>query len=238
MRSVCAHCPSSHKAAFNHQALDSLCDSSASVLAVYSLWLALEERETKARHQAVRAEAYALLNLIEVDLEQRIRSLQRFVFRWQQRGGMSRNEFLFEAASYLGDHPDYQALEWVDPNFKVRWVVPEKGNEEALGLNLVFEEQRRTALKLARHQKIPTLTAPIELVQGGVGFLVYLPIFANDHFDGFLLAVFRTESGLNHCSLPDIPQFVSCHAYLWTRMKFIARQHGKILRRLCMNNSN
>nr|WP_320048254.1 diguanylate cyclase [uncultured Desulfuromonas sp.] len=163
-------------------------------LAVYSLWLALEERETKARHQTVRGEAYALLNLIEVDLEQRIRSLQRFVFRWQQRGGMSRDEFLFEAASYLGDHPGYQALEWVDPGFKVRWVVPEKGNEEALGLNLALEQQRRTALKLARHQKVPTLTAPIELVQGGVGFLVYLPIFANDHFDGFLLAVFRTES--------------------------------------------
>jgi len=163
-------------------------------LAVFSLWQALEKREARARQQAIAAEAETVLNLIDLDLNNRIRSLQRFVYRWQQRGGMTRQEFFLNADSYLSDHPGYQALEWVDSSFTVRWVVPQQGNEQAINLNLSLEKNRRTALKKAQHQQTPTLSMPVELVQGGIGFLVYLPITVENSFEGFLLAVFRTNT--------------------------------------------
>ena len=166
-------------------------------LLVLWLWWALENRENQARQQATDSEAHTVLNLIERDLSSRILSLQRFVYRWQQRGGMSEEEFNLDAASYLVDHPGYQALEWVDPQLHVRWVIPQQGNEQAIGLNLTLEANRRDALKTAQNRQEPTLSAPIELVQGGTGFLVYVPITVDGHFDGFLLAVFRCQSWIN-----------------------------------------
>nr|WP_320115589.1 diguanylate cyclase [uncultured Desulfuromonas sp.] len=163
-------------------------------LVVFSLWWALEQRESHARRQAIAAESQVLLNLMDADLNNRIRLLQRFVYRWQQRGGMNREEFYFNATSYLEDHPGYQALKWVEPHLSVRWVVPKHDNEEAIGINLALEERRRKALKEARHQQAPSMTAPIELVEGGIGFLIYLPLTVEERFDGFLLAVFCSST--------------------------------------------
>lgn len=42
------------------------------------------------------------------------------------------------------------------------------------------------------------MTQPINLVQGGKGFLIYFPIFIKDNFDGFILAVFNSEKWLNY----------------------------------------
>ncbi|MCK5665074.1 MAG: diguanylate cyclase, partial [Thiotrichaceae bacterium] len=42
------------------------------------------------------------------------------------------------------------------------------------------------------------MTDPVDLVQGGKGFLVYFPIFVQGEFDGFILAVFRVQEWLNY----------------------------------------
>ena len=61
-------------------------------------------------------------------------------------------------------------------------------------LNLAFEERRRIALEVARDKRDIIITRPIDLVQGGKGFLVYVPLFINDVFDGFVLGVYRVKS--------------------------------------------
>ncbi len=72
------------------------------------------------------------------------------------------------------------------------------GNKEALNLNLGAEEKRRESLEEARDRMTPTLTKPVDLVQGGKGILVYFPIFLGDRFDGFVLVVFDTQEWLDH----------------------------------------
>jgi len=116
-----------------------------------------------------------------MDLQKRVQSLQRIVERWEIRGGTPQHEFESDALAYITDDPGYQAIEWVDNTFHVRWVVPQAGNDKAHDLYLGFEQKR------------PTLSSPVDLVQGGKGFLVYDPIFVGDEFKGFLLAVFRTQ---------------------------------------------
>ena len=41
----------------------------------------------------------------------------------------AQEEFIFEARSHLYDIPGFQALEWVDKDFFVRWIAPIEGNE-------------------------------------------------------------------------------------------------------------
>jgi len=76
----------------------------------------------------------------------------------------------------------------------VRWVAPLAGNEQAVNLNLAFESRRKHALHAARNKKNITISKVIQLVQGGKGFLVYVPIFIKEQFQGFILGVFRVNN--------------------------------------------
>ncbi|HAT85946.1 MAG TPA: hypothetical protein DCS30_08400 [Rhizobiales bacterium] len=142
-------------------------------------------------------EAAVLASVIKVDLSTRVKSLQRMADRWKASTGTPRNEFLSDAQAYIQDQPGYQALEWVDTNYIARWVAPLKGNEAALNLDLGKEPRRKRALEKAKIKEGPTLSQPIDLVQGGKGMLVYLPLLRNNQFDGFILAVFKIETWLN-----------------------------------------
>lgn len=180
----------------------------ALLLVMLLLYQALHSREESRIHKAAQTAAVNALNIIESDIDKRIRSLQRLVARWEIRGGTPKHEFEEDAQAYITDSPGYQAIEWVDKSFHIRWIVPLAGNEQALGLDLGFEEKRRTALEQARSQKRPTLSVPITLVQGGKGLLVYVPIFIEDQFEGFILAVFRTDDWLTGLLYQDNKQQV------------------------------
>jgi sensor domain CHASE-containing protein len=134
------------------------------------------------------------------DVEQRMdgqmRALERFALQWERRGEMPRDEWEAAAARLVADFGNVQAIEWVDRNLRVRWIVPLAGNEPALDLDLGFEERRRAALELARDQHEVIVSKPVQLVQGGQGFLVYAPVYPADTFDGFVLGVYRAEATL------------------------------------------
>jgi len=138
-----------------------------SILVIF-MYRSLETNEDQARTRQIEAHATTVLQIINLDLQKRVRSLERIVKRWEIRnGGTPRAEFENDAFAYITDDPGYQAIEWVDKSFHVRWIIPLKGNEQAQGLNLGFEKNRLTALRQARDKKLPTMTAPIDLVQGG-----------------------------------------------------------------------
>ncbi len=164
---------------------------------VLALWSSLEARERTDLGDKVRAEAEDRATHVGTDLSNRVLALQRMVDRWVIRGSTPKEEFLADAGSFLEDTPGFQAIEWVDKDFIVRWIVPLEGNERAQDLDLAFEKNRRTALERAKTLKSPTATAPIDLVQGGKGFLIYFPIYVRDEFNGFILAVFRVKEWLD-----------------------------------------
>jgi PAS domain S-box-containing protein len=89
--------------------------------------------------------------------------------------------------------------------FPVYFVEPRKGNEKAVGFDLVSEPMRLEALSRSRDTGQMVATAPVTLVQETehqAGFLVFVPIYDNgatvdtvgqrrDHLKGFILGVFR-----------------------------------------------
>ena len=162
------------------------------------LWWTLDKREQTNLQNKINAEAKYLATLVDADLRNRIPTLERMARKWEIYGGMPKEEFISDAEAYLSDVPGFQALEWIDKNFFVRWIVPFKGNEKAQNLNLAFEKKRRIALEKAKRIRIPTVTSPIDLVQGGKGFLLYVPIYTHDKFNGFILAVFRVQKWLSY----------------------------------------
>lgn len=165
---------------------------------VIMLWLTLEMKEKSALRLKVKSETEYLASAIEADLRNRIPSIQRMTNEWKFHSNITKEEFTTYAKAYMADVPGFQALEYVDKNYFVRWIEPLKGNEKALLLNLAFEKNRYSAMKKSYDTKSPSATLPVNLVQGGKGFLAFFPIFINDEFRGYILAVFRIQEWLDY----------------------------------------
>lgn len=176
---------------------------------VLSFWWYLDKQRNTTLRNIVDLRAEELSSYIEADIRHRIPALQRIVHRWNSQGGTSKAEFYHDANNYIEDLPGFQALEWVDKKFYVRWIIPLAGNEQAQDLNLAFEKNRRIALEAARDLAVPTMTAPINLVQGNKGFLIYIPIFIDNNFEGFLLAVFKIEQWLDYVFSLNMSEIIS-----------------------------
>ncbi len=164
------------------------------------LWQALTANDTKKLRDNTRLEAGGYAAIVETAMNDRISMLVQLARRWQQEGRPSRERWQHDA-EVISRQDGYQAIEWVDPSYHVRWIVPETGNEMVRNMPSAFEEKRHLALDKARERRDVSVTSAIKLKQGGTGFLVYVPIFVKNQFEGFILGVFQIN-GLLEAVLP------------------------------------
>ncbi|WP_414544406.1 PAS domain-containing protein [Nostoc sp. CCY0012] len=162
-------------------------------IAVVILWQRLLVEEQSNIEQLVQQQAIALQTELTTELRTRILALKRMEKRWQMRGGTPRLEWEADAAAQVEDFGGYQAIEWVDASFRVRWIVPLAGNETAQNFDLSQEPRRKQALETARDRSEITFSRTVNLVQGGKGFLAYVPLRKQQQFDGFILGVFQIQ---------------------------------------------
>lgn len=127
---------------------------------------------------------------ITKNVDSRILALSRMANRWNARGGIPFSEWQQDAENYVADQPGLKAVEWVDKTYHVKWAEPLAGNENAIGLNVLFNEEREKALKGAALKDTATITPPLDLVQGYKAFISYSPLRANGGFDGFIVGIF------------------------------------------------
>ncbi|NNF00156.1 MAG: response regulator [Pyrinomonadaceae bacterium] len=166
------------------------------------LWQALTAIEQAALDKGTGAQATFLANTITRHFKSEIIALERMSDRWSVRGGVPKQEWAADAVRYVKDYPSLQAIEWVDRDFHIRWVVPMKGNEKAVGIYLGFEKRRLDALETAKRTRQSVVSRTIRLVQGGDGLVVYSPIYIDGEFDGFIVGVFRIKK-LFDSLIPD-----------------------------------
>ena len=129
-----------------------------------------------------RAEVMSALNLIQDRLEGDIRGEFQLV-----RGLVANiaSEANIDRASFdvLCDHvlrSDYLLRNIaVARGFVIAYECPLKGNEEAIGLDLSANADQRAAALRARDSGDPVLAGPVDLVQGGRGFVARLPVFVD-----------------------------------------------------------
>ncbi len=171
------------------------------------IWYQLMVQEQEQVEQIVQVGAAAIKTELAFQIEGRVKGLERMAKRWEVRGGTPYAEWEADATTYLKDFAGYRAINWVDPSFHVRWLVPLAGNEAALNLDLTQESRRRSALESARDRRQITFTRSVDLVQGDKGFLVYNPLFLDDgnQFDGFILGVLQVQPLFD--SILDEPAF-------------------------------
>ncbi|MEE8177281.1 MAG: PAS domain S-box protein [Acidobacteriota bacterium] len=113
--------------------------------------------------------------------------------RWELREGTPREEWESDAAQHLADQFGTRAIVWVDSSNIARWIVPLERQETYTGLNIASDERRRVALEAVLEMREVQLTLAFGRYTGSTGFLVCVPLFVSERFDGFLQSVFRAN---------------------------------------------
>lgn len=164
----------------------------------------IERQESLQLRDRVSAQAQALVREVEEDFRVHRLALQRMAERRQIQPGMAETVWREDARNYLEDFATYQAIEWIGPDFHINWVEPLAGNEEVLGFNVAFsEERRRNLTEAARTGRLDT-SGVIELQQGGTGVVLYEPIGAGEQNRGFIAGVFHMEKLVRKLDTPRL----------------------------------
>ena len=126
--------------------------------------------------------------------------------------------------AYLASHPDLTQEEYqqflddliIDPSFytnlaaarnmTVNLVYPMAGNEAALGLHYPDVPSQWPWIQLSMETRQPVLIGPIELVQGGRGFIIHHGVFVNDESWGATAAVIPLAAMLLNSGVMDLTQ--------------------------------
>jgi len=138
-------------------------------------------------------EARAMANHLEREFMVHAQAIRRMAQRLQADPGMTEREWRKDARNYLNDFGVYQAIEWIDPRYFVRWLEPVSDNEDIPGYNVAFNPERRRALELAQQSGNWDLSGVIDLRQGGKGMVIYAPVGAGADNNGFIAGVFRMQ---------------------------------------------
>lgn len=154
----------------------------------------IERQEDSQIQASLATEAAALTRGLEQEFLAHVQALRRMAERTAAAPDTSEAVWRHDARNYLTDYGVYQAIEWIDRDFIVRWVEPIDGNQDVVGYNVAFSDSRLSALIAARETGRLDVSGVIELKQGGSGLVIYVPILAGADNRGFIAGVFRMEN--------------------------------------------
>jgi diguanylate cyclase (GGDEF)-like protein len=158
----------------------------AAVVAVFLGVVADGQQKQLALAQA-RADALAHLNLIQDRLEGDIRGevqlVRGLVADIASQADIDQASFDALCAHVLRSDSLLRNIA-VAPGLVVAYECPLEGNEKAIGLDLSANADQRAAALRARDSGDAVLAGPVDLVQGGRGFIARLPVFVDGPDEG------------------------------------------------------
>lgn len=178
-------------------------------------WLYSEYQSRSIYNQSVREVVISQANLLRSQLEGNINSnlqlAKGLVSVLSGQPDMKQEQFE-RLAKNLFDGRTELAIIAGAPDLVISMIYPLKGNEKAVGLDYNKNVAQRAAALRARDSGNLILAGPVNLVQGGQGFIGRFPVFTDNpdgsqRFWGIVSAVIDVEklyadSGLTDKNLP------------------------------------
>ncbi|MCK7594499.1 sensor histidine kinase [Pseudomarimonas salicorniae] len=158
------------------------------------LWRELGEEERQSAEALQRAELEWLSARLRSNFNAFDRPLRRMVERAPDTGPWPEPAWRLDARLLLRDVAGLVSLQFLDREGRVRWVEPEDGTRALIGTRPNVDPQRRALLERAADSGEVVLSPPIELLQGGLGLLLFAPVPGDD--PGFLVGVLRLADRL------------------------------------------
>lgn len=139
------------------------------------LWKQMENAQQERIRDRVGYQARALAAELENNLVDEVEGLRRMALLWNHQDRIPRDQWTLEANFALEHFPGYQSIQWMGADLRMRWVLPEKGNEAAIGFRLTRNHPNFNLAMQAKASGEAQLSNSFPLVQGGRGFVLYTP---------------------------------------------------------------
>ena len=137
-----------------------------------------------------------------------------------RQGNGQVSDFARIANDLLHVHESLDSLQ-LAPDAVVRQIIPLKGNEKAIGHNLLTDPNRATEVRQTIETQRLTLAGPFTLVQGGHAIVGRLPIFLDDpeapggvRFWGLSMALIKIDKLIRNSALERLAES-GYHYELW-----------------------
>jgi signal transduction histidine kinase len=160
---------------------------SATVLYFWQIQIKNEKRHLS---KTVSQHAKSIKNQIIARTEARVWELSRMSKRWQSA---SKWRWVMDVHVFMGHFKDCEAIEWMDPPLRGRWVVTSKGEKYRQSLESKLEEQRKMILNAEDPGKDITITPSSDLIGEERGFLIFTPNFEGARLNNLLIGAFSTK---------------------------------------------
>ena len=174
-----------------------------------------EYQNRRVFEQGLRADVLGSISLIRAKLEGNVNSniqlVRGLVATLSTEPDMRQPRFAQLAANLLSEESQLRSVAGA-PDLVISLLYPLGGNEQAIGLDYRTNDAQRAAALRARDTEDLVLAGPVDLVQGGQGFIGRFPVFVapfhgNRRFWGIVSAVIDRDRLYRESGLldPDLP---------------------------------
>ncbi|MDV7144247.1 PAS domain-containing protein [Tropicimonas sp. TH_r6] len=160
---------------------------------IATLWILWIVEDLRLRNTAKETEVLtaSIISRLDTRFHLQLGGIEHAAIHLSRAGRFSQERIESELAQLHDVFEDFQAINWVDNSGTIRIVTPLAGNEAAQGLVLAEVPGPDRLLEEAREKGALVVSAPLELAQGGLGFVTYFPITRDTGPAGFVNGVFR-----------------------------------------------
>ncbi|MFO7706020.1 MAG: diguanylate cyclase [Halopseudomonas sp.] len=170
------------------------------IAGILSGWRALLDAEQNQAKAHLQLETDAIAEQLQTRFALQAQALHRLSNRWHLHHA-DPAIWQLDVQALLADFDNFQAIEWLDSQYRMRWIEPLLGNEQAVDFVYTPAHPNYPLLEQVHDTQTPLLSNSFELRQGGRGLAYYVPLYRRadqaQSFDGFLLGIFRVEVLLN-----------------------------------------
>ncbi|MBU5478595.1 CHASE domain-containing protein [Eubacterium sp. MSJ-13] len=167
----------------------------------------LASNQKKSEQMKVKYTARTTVSRIESRLDKYLERAD-FIKKIIEKANNLDDKKFNEIAELL--HEDKDVIEAIElaKDGVVGNIYPLKGNEPAMGLDMLTNPKRKKEAKIAKKSGQYTIAGPYELKQGGIGALLFDPvyIYENGHkkFWGFVILVIDWEKFIHEINLNNL----------------------------------
>lgn len=150
------------------------------------LWQTLLVQEHRTIEATIANTIAHVESEVTARMEARVLALNRLAARLARMKAQSQEEWTADAETIVRDFPGFQAISWIDSSRRVRWLAPLAGNEALLEEGVMSEPARRILFERVHETRTIAISRTLDLVQGGRGFVVYVPVSHGRDFFGVI----------------------------------------------------
>lgn len=163
----------------------------ASMTATVGTWQALVAQRDNDQLHAYEQSAVNLRDMLKLELDIRIRALERMAYRWNVRGGTPQLEWEADAASFVQDFKSFEHIRWAGPDLSMQWQIPSVQDPSLL--NAPQNESVQQTIIAARELGRTKVSNVVDAGGDDRAFHVITPLFKNGAFDGELVGKVRID---------------------------------------------